>query len=120
MCCIGVIEVVSSSDRMNFSFCFHQQLINNAGYFYEPEETLENINFPEQMKQVDICAVGPLRVSAAFVHGNLLKKGSKIIMITSQGGSVSWRFTQNPNGHDYGHHVSYEKPRLGLFVFSSH
>jgi len=27
-------------------------------------------------------------------------------MITSQGGSVSWRTTQNPEGHDYGHHMS--------------
>jgi hypothetical protein len=27
-------------------------------------------------------------------------------MITSQGGSVEWRFTQNPTGHDYGHHMS--------------
>lgn len=83
-----------------------KQLINNAGYFYEPEETLDNINFEEQMKQINICAVGPLRVSAAFLHAGLLQKGSKIIMITSQGGSVSWRFTQNPTGHDYGHHVS--------------
>jgi len=82
------------------------QLINNAGYFYEPEETLENINYAEQLKQIDICAVGPLRIAAAFLHAELLKKGSKIIMITSQGGSVSWRFTQNPTGHDYGHHVS--------------
>jgi NAD(P)-dependent dehydrogenase (short-subunit alcohol dehydrogenase family) len=27
-------------------------------------------------------------------------------MITSQGGSIAWRTTQNPNGHDYGHHMS--------------
>jgi len=89
------------------------QLINNAGYFYEPEETLDNINFDEQLKQFNICAVGPLRVSAAFLRADLLQKGSKIIMITSQGGSVSWRFTQNPEGHDYGHHV-----RNGLCIHS--
>ncbi len=27
-------------------------------------------------------------------------------MITSQGGSIAWRTTQNPDGHDYGHHMS--------------
>ena len=27
-------------------------------------------------------------------------------MITSQGGSIGWRFTQNPKGYDYGHHMS--------------
>lgn len=55
---------------------------------------------------IDICALGPLRVSAALVNDGFMKAGSKIIMITSQGGSVSWRTTQNPTGHDYGHHMS--------------
>lgn len=82
------------------------QLINNAGYFYKEEETLETLNFPEQIKTIDICACGPLRVTASLVNGGLLKEGSKIIVITSQGGSVGWRFTQNPSGHDYGHHMS--------------
>ena len=55
---------------------------------------------------INICACGPLRVSTALVNGGVMKEGSKIIMITSQGGSVDWRTTQNPNGHDYGHHMS--------------
>ena len=69
-------------------------------------ETLDSLNFKEQIKQIDICACGPLRVAASLVHGDLLKEGSKIVMITSQGGSVEWRTTQNPTGHDYGHHAS--------------
>jgi NAD(P)-dependent dehydrogenase (short-subunit alcohol dehydrogenase family) len=80
-------------------------LINNAGYFMEEVETLQNLNFPIQLKTIDICALGPLRVSASLINGGLLQPGSKIIMITSQGGSVGWRTTQNPTGHDYGHHV---------------
>ena len=71
------------------------------------EETLTNLDFGEEMKMIDICALGPLRVSASLINANLMKEGSKIIMITSQGGSVSWRTTQNPEGHDYGHHVSF-------------
>lgn len=71
----------------------------------EALETLDNLNFPEQIKTIDICACGPLRVSGALVKAGLLKEGSKIIMITSQGGSITWRTTQNPTGHDYGHHV---------------
>jgi len=81
-------------------------LINNAGYFWEPVETLENLNFDEELKMIDICAVGPLRISAALVKAGNLKKGSKIAMITSQGGSISWRDVQNPEGHDFGHHMS--------------
>jgi len=34
-------------------------------------------------------------------------EGGGIVIITSQAGSVSWRFTQNKDvGHDYGHHMS--------------
>ena len=69
-------------------------------------ETLDNLNFPEQIKKIDISACGPLRVTASLLHGDLLKEGSKVIMITSQGGSIAWRPVQCPDGHDYGHHVS--------------
>lgn len=81
-------------------------LVNNAGYFYEPLETIDSMNFEEQMKQIDICAVGPLRVTGAVFNAGLLKSGSKVAMITSQGGSITWRDVQNPTGHDYGHHMS--------------
>lgn len=81
-------------------------LINNAGYFYGPVEKLDSLNFEEELKMIDICAVGPLRISAGLVNAGLMAKSSKIAMITSQGGSVAWRTTQNPTGHDYGHHMS--------------
>ena len=81
-------------------------LINNAGYFYEPVEKIDSLNFPEQLKMINICALGPLRITAGLYNAGLLKEGSKIAMITSQGGSVGWRTTQNPDGGDYGHHMS--------------
>jgi NAD(P)-dependent dehydrogenase (short-subunit alcohol dehydrogenase family) len=56
---------------------------------------------------IDICALGPLRVTAALYNGGLLlPEKSKVVVITSQGGSVGWRFVQNPEGGDYGHHMS--------------
>jgi NAD(P)-dependent dehydrogenase (short-subunit alcohol dehydrogenase family) len=83
-------------------------LVNNAGYFYEPVEkvTDRSLNFKEELKMIDICALGPLRVSANLFQNGLLKEGSVIAMITSQGGSISWRTVQNPTGGDYGHHMS--------------
>jgi len=81
-------------------------LINNAGYFYEPVETLQSLNFAEEIKMIDICAVGPLRVTSALFNAGLLPSGSKVAIISSQGGSIAWRTVQNPNGHDYGHHMS--------------
>jgi len=81
-------------------------VINNAGYFYRPLETIENLNFAEELKMIDICAVGPLRVTAALFNAGLLKAGARVAMITSQGGSIAWRTVQNPSGHDFGHHMS--------------
>jgi len=81
-------------------------VINNAGYFYGPEETLDSLNYEEELKMIDICAVGPLRVTAALRSAGKLASAAKVIIITSQAGSVEWRSTQNPTGHDYGHHMS--------------
>lgn len=84
-------------------------VINNAGYFYEPKETvLDNtLNFEEQLKQIDICGLGPLRVNAAAVNAGVLSDEAKLVVITSQAGSAEWRSTQNANeGGDYGHHMS--------------
>ena len=53
-------------------------LINNAGYFYGPVETLSSLNFEEEMKMIDICAVGPLRVTAALFNAGLLSKDAKV------------------------------------------
>lgn len=84
-------------------------VINNAGYFYDPKETVlgNSLNFEEQLKQIDVCGLGPLRVSAACVQEGALAEGAKIVIITSQAGSVEWRSTQNKDeGGDYGHHMS--------------
>ena len=84
-------------------------VINNAGYFYEPQETIldNSLNFKEQLKQIDICALGPLRVNSAAVNTGCLAEGAKLVIITSQAGSCEWRSTQNKDqGGDYGHHMS--------------
>jgi NAD(P)-dependent dehydrogenase (short-subunit alcohol dehydrogenase family) len=91
-------------------------VINNAGYFWEEEETLENMNFDEQLKQIDICGIGPLRVSNALIKAGLVK--GSIVIITSQAGSAEWRFTQNPEGHDYGHHMSRAACNMGAVLLA--
>mmetsp|Transcript_20520 Transcript_20520/g.42871 ORF Transcript_20520/g.42871 Transcript_20520/m.42871 type:complete len:316 (-) Transcript_20520:277-1224(-) len=84
-------------------------VINNAGYFYEDKEQIltKSLNFDEQLKQINICALGPLRVNAAAVNTNALAEDAKLIIITSQAGSCEWRKVQNKDdGSDYGHHMS--------------
>jgi len=64
-------------------------------------ETLDSLKFPEELKMIDICALGPLRVTSALNKGGFFKENSsRIVMITSQGGAISWRTTQNPTGED--------------------
>ena len=49
------------------------------------QETLENLSPPEQLKQIDICAVGPMRVSAALhKHGLIKPRTGKVVVISSQ------------------------------------
>ncbi len=84
-------------------------VINNAGYFYEPCEKItdDSLNFEEQLKQINICALGPLRVNAAAVTAGALADDAKLVIITSQAGSAEWRKVQNKDeGGDYGHHMS--------------
>lgn len=84
-------------------------VINNAGYFYGPQELVkeDTLNFEEQLKQINVCALGPLRVNNALLNAKALADGAKLIIITSQAGSVEWRSTQNKDvGGDYGHHMS--------------
>jgi len=84
-------------------------VISNAGYFMEACEQVSNdsLNYSEQLKQIDVCALGPLRVNNACVNEGVLSEGAKLVIITSQAGSAEWRSTQNKNnGSDYGHHMS--------------
>jgi len=53
-------------------------LINNAGYFYGPVEKIDSLNFEEELKMIDICAVGVLRITSALFNAGLLQAGSKV------------------------------------------
>jgi len=56
-------------------------LINNAGYFYEPVEKIHCLNFEEEMKMIDICALGVLRITSAIHNAGLLVSGSKVCVL---------------------------------------
>lgn len=60
-------------------------LINCAGVLYTDD--LKNPNYDIYLEQFDVNALGPLRVTRAFLP--LLSKGSKIMMISSRAGSLA-------------------------------
>jgi len=98
-------------------------IIVNAGYFPDIHETLtdgENpMNFEEELKQIDVCALGPLRSIYALHKAGKIVSGTQVIIISSQAGSADWRTTQNADeGGDYGHHMSRAACNIGGVLMS--
>lgn len=73
-------------------------LINNAGIL--TDESLEDLEFGRIRRQVEVNALGPLRVTAGLRH--LLRKGSKVAIVTSRMGSIA----DNTSGGRYGYRMS--------------
>lgn len=73
-------------------------LINNAGIL--ENETLDDLDFDQIRKQFEVNALGALRVTSTFKRH--LRKGSKIIILTSRMGSID----DNGSGSFYGYRMS--------------
>jgi NAD(P)-dependent dehydrogenase (short-subunit alcohol dehydrogenase family) len=73
-------------------------LINNAGVFLS--ETLEDMDFDAIEMQLQVNAMGPLRVTQALIKQ--LNKNSKVALITSRMGSIA----DNSSGGYYGYRMS--------------
>lgn len=94
-------------------------VIFNAGYFPEITDNLDSMQEKEALKQIDICALGPLRCVAALKQCDCLKSKPPLAIITSQAGSCAWRQTQNKDkGGDYGHHMSRAACNIGAMLMS--
>ncbi|MEZ5958112.1 MAG: SDR family oxidoreductase [Hyphomonadaceae bacterium] len=73
-------------------------IINNAGILRM--ENLAGMDFTSIAQQLDVNALGPLRVTTALLP--LLSEGSKVVIITSRMGSI----TDNGSGGYYGYRMS--------------
>ena len=73
-------------------------LVNNAGIM--TREDLEDLDFDRIRRELEVNALGPLRVTAALL--SRLAKGSKIAIITSLMGSIG----DNTSGGAYGYRMS--------------
>ncbi|MFZ5896604.1 MAG: SDR family oxidoreductase [Myxococcota bacterium] len=73
-------------------------LINNAGIL--AHEALPNPDFASIVRQFEVNALGPLRVTTALLPR--LEKGSKVALITSRMGSIG----DNASGAYYGYRMS--------------
>jgi len=73
-------------------------LINNAGIL--KSDRLESLSFEAVQEQIEVNAVGPLRITAALREN--LADGGKIALITSRMGSIA----DNSSGGHYGYRMS--------------
>ncbi|KAG8531060.1 uncharacterized protein KY384_004417 [Bacidia gigantensis] len=78
-------------------------VIVSAGYF-----GLESFDSPDWAKQVQMyttSSIGPVFIVQKLVKADLLKPGSKIILVSSESGSITLRH-ESEGGGNYGHHAS--------------
>ncbi|KAJ1560602.1 hypothetical protein HK096_007966 [Nowakowskiella sp. JEL0078] len=75
-----------------------------AGYF--TSETFETQSMNDQAKTIQICALSPLSIITTVVLSSTkLQSGAKVVLITSEGGSIALRSESEGGGH-YGHRMS--------------
>ncbi|KAJ5211303.1 Short-chain dehydrogenase/reductase SDR [Penicillium cf. griseofulvum] len=78
-------------------------VIVTAGYF--GFETFESPNWEKQVQMYTTSAIGPVFVIHNLVKAGLLDQGSKVILVSSESGSITLRHEQEGGGN-FGHHAS--------------
>ncbi|KAH8424193.1 oxidoreductase, short chain dehydrogenase/reductase family superfamily [Aspergillus melleus] len=80
-----------------------QTAIITAGYF--GFETFNTPDWDKQVKMYTTSAIGPVFVVQQLVKAGFLDKGSKVILVSSESGSITLRH-ESEGGGNYGHHAS--------------
>lgn len=77
--------------------------IITAGYF--ATEEFGRAKWDEQVKMYTLSSVAPVFVVQELVKSSVLGKGSKVVLVSSESGSITLRHEQEGGGN-YGHHGS--------------
>ncbi|KPM39176.1 hypothetical protein AK830_g7389 [Neonectria ditissima] len=81
-------------------------VIISAGYFStEDFSAEEGPNWEEQQRMYTTSSIAPVFIVHRLVHAGLLQKGSKVVLISSESGSITLRH-EKEGGGNYGHHAS--------------
>lgn len=78
-------------------------VIISAGYF--GTEDFETPNWDKEIKMYTTSSIGPVFIVHHLVKAGLLGEGSKIILVSSESGSITLRHAEEGGGN-YGHHAS--------------
>lgn len=77
--------------------------IISAGYF--GFETFDTADWEKQVRMYTTSAIGPVFVVQNLFKAGLLGEGSKVLLVSSEGGSITLRH-EKEGGGNYGHHAS--------------
>ena len=77
--------------------------IISAGYF--GKESFDEPNWDAEVKMYTTSSIGPVFLVHHLSKAGLLKKGSKVILVSSESGSITLRH-EKEGGGNYGHHAS--------------
>ncbi|KAI2467844.1 oxidoreductase [Annulohypoxylon bovei var. microspora] len=81
-------------------------VIINAGRFTTEDFTAEKgPNWDEEVIMYTTSSIAPVFIVHSLVHAGLLKPGSKIILVSSEAGSIALRH-EKEGGGNYAHHAS--------------
>ena len=78
-------------------------VIITAGYF--ATESFDSPSWENEIKMYTTSSIGPVFIVHHLVKAGLLTKGSKIILVSSESGSITLRH-ESEGGGNYGHHAS--------------
>jgi len=79
-------------------------VIITAGYF-ATEDFVNGPKWGEELKMYTTSAISPPFIIRSLVRGKMISKGSKIILVSSESGSITLRH-ESEGGGNYGHHAS--------------
>ncbi|KAK9428175.1 hypothetical protein V1505DRAFT_388163 [Lipomyces doorenjongii] len=77
--------------------------IISAGYF--GFETFDDPDWEKELQMYTTSAIAPVFIVHHLVKGALLGQGSKVILVSSESGSITLRH-EKEGGGNYGHHAS--------------
>ena len=78
-------------------------VIITAGYF--ATESFDSPSWENEIKMYTTSSIGPVFIVHHLVKAGLLVKGSKIVLVSSESGSITLRH-ESEGGGNYGHHAS--------------
>ena len=78
-------------------------LVITAGYF--ATESLDEPNWENEVKMYTTSAVGPVFIVHHLFKAGLLGKGAKVVIVSSESGSITLRH-ESEGGGNYAHHAS--------------